>query len=172
MSLSVKNEEPSDWLPDFVAGDELATRSYLKIMAKNTVIDFVSRTMSTLEIKFKSTGMEDWDYILNVRPNSDMSATTFWQTFFFRLLDENEVLVILKDDQLLIADDYTREQKTITDDCFTNVYVKDQVFTEKFYMSDVIYLKYNSKELDSFTKGLFNDYSELFGRILEISNAK
>ncbi len=40
-----------------------------------------------------------------------MSATTFWQTFFFRLLDENEVLVILKDDQLLIADDYTREQK-------------------------------------------------------------
>ncbi len=60
-------------------------------------------------------------------------------------------------------------KKTITDDCFSNVYVKDQVFTEKFYMSDVIYLKYNSKELDSFTKGLFNDYSELFGRILEIS---
>ena len=25
-----KKEEPSDWLPDFVAGDELATRSYLK----------------------------------------------------------------------------------------------------------------------------------------------
>lgn len=167
--LSVKKEEPSDWLPDFVAGDELATRSYLKIMAKNTVIDFVSRTMSTLEIKFKSTGMEELDYILNVRPNSDMSASTFWQTFFFRLLDENEVLVILKDDQLLIADDYTREQKTTTDDCFSNVYVKEKVFTEKFYMSDVIYLKYNSKELDSFTKGLFNDYSELFGRILEIS---
>lgn len=80
-------------------------------MAKNTVIDFVSRTMSTLEIKFKRTGMEEWDYILNVRPNSDMSATTFWQAFFFRLLDENEVLVILKDDQLLIADDFTREQK-------------------------------------------------------------
>ena len=117
--LSVKNEAPSDWLPDFVAGDELATRSYLKIMAKNTVIDFVSRTMSTLEIKFKSTGMEDWDYILNVRPNSDMSATTFWQTFFFRLLDENEVLVILKDDQLMTIQENKKQSQMIALATFT-----------------------------------------------------
>ena len=53
---SIKNEDPSDWIPDFVFGDEESARAYLKIMAKSTVLDFVARTMSTLEVKFKKMG--------------------------------------------------------------------------------------------------------------------
>lgn len=168
---SVKEEEPSDWIPDFVVGDETATRSYLKVMAKNTVLDFVARTMSTLEVKFKNKEeTANWEYILNVRPNKDMSASSFWEKFFYRLLDDNEVLVIFTDDnQLLIADDFTRKEYAVFDDVFSNVTVKDYVFQRSFYMSDVIYLSYNNEELDRFTKGLFQDYSELFGRILEVA---
>lgn len=168
---SVKEEEPSDWIPDFVVGDENATRSYLKVMAKNTVLDFVARTMSTLEVKFKNKEeTANWEYILNVRPNKDMSASSFWEKFFYRLLDDNEVLVIFTDDnQLLIADDFTRKEYAVFDDVFSNVTVKDYVFQRSFYMSDVIYLSYNNEELDRFTKGLFQDYSELFGRILEVA---
>lgn len=168
---SVKEEEPSDWIPDFVVGDENATRSYLKVMAKNTVLDFVARTMSTLEVKFKNKEeTANWEYILNVRPNKDMSASSFWEKFFYRLLDDNEVLVIFTDDnQLLIADDFTRKEYAVFDDVFSNVTVKDYVFERSFYMSDVIYLSYNNEELDRFTKGLFQDYSELFGRILEVA---
>ncbi|TFI75544.1 phage portal protein [Carnobacterium divergens] len=168
---SIKNETSSDWIPDFIFGDETAKRSYLKIMAKNTVLDFVARTMSTLEIKFKNkNGVDDWDYILNVRPNSDMSAATFWEKFFYRLLDDNEVLVIFTDDnQLLIADDFSRAEYAVYDDVFSNVTVKDYVFERTWKMSDVIYMEYNNDELERFTKGLFEDYSELFGRILEIT---
>lgn len=168
---SIKNETPSEWVPDFVFGDETAKRSYLKIMAKNTVLDFVARTMSTLEIKFKDKkGVDDWDYILNVRPNSDMSAATFWEKFFYRLLDDNEVLVIFTDDnQLLIADDFSRTEYAVYDDIFSNVMVKDYVFERTWKMSDVIYMEYNNEQLERFTKGLFEDYSELFGRILEIA---
>ncbi|WP_348922069.1 phage portal protein [Enterococcus rotai] len=168
---SIKNENPSDWLPDFVVGDDTARRSYLKIMAKNTVLDFVARTMSTLKIKFKNKeSTTDWEYVLNVRPNLDMSAAIFWEKFFFRLLDENEVLVIFTDDnQLLIADDFTRTEYAVYDDVFANVMVKGYVFQKKFSMSDVIYIEYNNETLDRFTKGLFDDYSELFGRIIEIA---
>ena len=168
---SVKNENPSDWIPDFVSGDDTASRSYLKIMAKNTVLDFVARTMSTMDVKFKNKDeTADWDYILNVRPNKDMSAATFWEKFFYRLLDDNEVLVIFtKDNQLLIADDFTRTEYAVYDDVFSNVMVKNYVFQRTWTMSDVIYLEYNNEELSRFTKGLFGDYSELFGRILEIS---
>ncbi|MGM0117380.1 phage portal protein [Enterococcus sp. AZ189] len=168
---SIKNEEPSDWIPDFVFGDEESARSYLKIMAKNTVLDFVARTMSTLEVKFKNKNdTSDWDYTLNVRPNPDMSAATFWEEFFYRLLDDNEVLVIFsKNDQLLIADDFSRTAHAECDDVFTGVTVKNHVFQETFRMSDVIYIKYNNDKLERFTKGLFDDYSELFGRILEIA---
>ncbi|MGX7328267.1 phage portal protein [Enterococcus bulliens] len=168
---SILNENSSDWIPDLVYGDDESTRAYLKIMAKNTVLDFVARTMSTLEVKFKNKDeTANWDYILNVRPNSDMSAATFWEKFFYRLMDDNEVLVIFTDDnQLLIADDFSRTEYAIYDDVFTGVTVKNYVFQKSFNMSDVIYIEYNNDKLDRFTNGLFEDYSELFGRIIEIA---
>lgn len=168
---SIRNEEPSDWIPDLVYGDDESARAYLKIMAKNTVLDFVARTMSTLEVKFKNKdGTADWEYILNVRPNKDMSAATFWEKFFYRLMDDNEVLVIFtEDNQLLIADDFSRTEYAVYDDVFTGVTVKNYVFQKSFNMSDVIYIEYNNDKLDRFTKGLFEDYSELFGRIIEIA---
>lgn len=168
---SIRNEEPSDWIPDLVYGDDESARAYLKIMAKNTVLDFVARTMSTLEVKFKNKdGTADWEYILNVRPNNDMSAATFWEKFFYRLMDDNEVLVIFtEDNQLLIADDFSRTEYAVYDDVFTGVTVKNYVFKKSFNMSDVIYIEYNNDKLDRFTKGLFEDYSELFGRIIEIA---
>lgn len=168
---SIRNEEPSEWIPDLVYGDDESARAYLKIMAKNTVLDFVARTMSTLEVKFKNKdGTADWEYILNVRPNNDMSAATFWEKFFYRLMDDNEVLVIFtEDNQLLIADDFSRTEYAVYDDVFTGVTVKNYVFQKSFNMSDVIYIEYNNDKLDRFTKGLFEDYSELFGRIIEIA---
>lgn len=168
---SIRNEDPSDWIPDLVYGDDESARAYLKIMAKNTVLDFVARTMSTLEVKFKNKdGTADWEYILNVRPNNDMSAATFWEKFFYRLMDDNEVLVIFtEDNQLLIADDFSRTEYAVYDDVFTGVTVKNYVFQKSFNMSDVIYIEYNNDKLDRFTKGLFEDYSELFGRIIEIA---
>lgn len=168
---SIRNKEPSDWIPDLVYGDDESARAYLKIMAKNTVLDFVARTMSTLEVKFKNKdGTADWEYILNVRPNNDMSAATFWEKFFYRLMDDNEVLVIFtEDNQLLIADDFSRTEYAVYDDVFTSVTVKNYVFQKSFNMSDVIYIEYNNDKLDRFTKGLFEDYSELFGRIIEIA---
>lgn len=168
---SIKNENPSDWIPDFIVGEDTAKRSYLKIMAKATVLDFAARTMSTMEVKFKDKkDGPDWEYIFNVKPNSDMSAATFWYKVIYRLLDENEVLVIFtEDNQLLIADDFTRTEYAVYEDVFTNVSVKDYVFAKPFKRSDVLYWEYNNENLERFTKGLFNDYSELFGRILEVA---
>nr|WP_035445882.1 phage portal protein [Atopobacter phocae] len=148
-------------------------RIYLKVMALNTVIDFVSRTMSTMQVKIRDeTGKIDknWDYILNVRPNKDMSAGDFWQAFFYKLLDDNEVLVVLsQDNQLLIADDFVRTEWALYEDTFEKVTVKDYTFNRRFQMKEVIYLRYNNDSLERFTKGLFDDYAELFGRIVEVS---
>lgn len=170
LDIFKKNNE-IDWMLDYEFVESLANRSYLKTMAKNTVLDFVARTMSTLEVKFKNKDdTTDWNYILNVRPNSDMSAATFWEKFFYRLLDDNEVLVIVTDDdQLLIADDYYREEYAVYEDVFSMVSVKNYTFKRTFKMSEVIFLEYNNEKLDMFTSGLFEDYGELFGRILEVA---
>lgn len=168
---SIRDAQPSDWIPEVDFSNDVAKRTYLKNMAKDTVLNFVGRTMATTRIRFDGKAdMSNWDYILNVRPNSDMSAATFWEKFFYRLLDDNEVLVIFtEDNQLLIADDFERKEYAIYEDRFYNVLVKDYVFKSSFAMSDVIYLEYNKEELDKFSKGLFNDYAELFGRIVDIA---
>nr|DAY87271.1 MAG TPA: portal protein [Caudoviricetes sp.] len=153
--------------------NETSQRVYLKKMAVDSVLNFVGRTMSTIQFKFSKDKKEinsPWNYILNVRPNKDMSATLFWQRFFYKLMFDNEVLVVLSDDnQLLIADDFYRVESALYDDKFTNVIVKEYEFKRSFSMEDVIYLQYNNENLEKFTDGLFNDYGELFGRMIEIS---
>lgn len=161
-----RNREIAEML-DFDLVNEVAERAYLKTMALDSVLNFVSRTLSTLIVK---TGDAKTDYKLNVKPNKSMSATDFWQTFFYRLLKENEVLVITTDDkQMLIADDYVKREYAFYDDVFENVRVKEYVYERQFKRSEVLYLEYNNAELDNFATGLFNDYGELFGRMIDVS---
>lgn len=162
-----------EYIFDFDLISESSQRAYLKKIAVGSVSSFVGRVMSTMHCRFTEsdgTFYSPWDYILNVRPNSDMSATLFWQKFTTTLIKKNEVLVILTDDnQLLIADDFYRERFAIFEDYFKDVTVKDYTFKRTFKMSDVWYLEYNDSGLDSFVDGLFNDYGELFGRVMEVS---
>ncbi|WP_438774429.1 phage portal protein [Enterococcus sp. DIV0755b] len=168
-----KRNKELEWMWDLELVSETSQRVYLKKMAIDSVLNFVGRTMSTVQFKFtkdKKAIRSPWDYILNVRPNKDMSATLFWQKFIYKLMFDNEVLVVLSDDnQLLIADDFYREEYALYDDQFKNVIVKDYEFKRSFLMEDVIYLQYNNEQLEKFTDGLFNDYGELFGRMIEIS---
>lgn len=153
-------------------GIDVVNRVYLKQIALETCINFVARTISQSEFRFmkdKKRQLNDWDYMLNVRPNQNQSASDFWQQFTYRLIDENEVLVILSDtNDLLIADDFTREEYAVYPDTFTNVVVKDYEFKRSFKMDEVIYLDYNNEKLDRYMNSLFKDYNDLFSRLIEV----
>ncbi|WP_243270547.1 phage portal protein [Hungatella hominis] len=169
---SIRGSSPDDWLEELELIETESKRLYLKKIAIDTVLNFVARIMSTAT--FRLTGPDsnnrEWDYILNVRPNLDMSAAFFWQQVFYRLLFDNEVLVIFtEDNQLLIADGFVRREYALYEDVFEGVRVKDYCFQKSFRMSDVIYLEYNNCGLEEITKGLFKDYNELFGRMMEVA---
>lgn len=167
-----KNSE-IDWMFDLDLLSDTAERAYLKRMAINTVLDYVGRTMSTAQFRFKQdkkTLSKEWDYILNVRPNKSNSAGDFWHKFVYKLLMDNEILIVLSDDnQLLIADDYVKTTYAIYEDSFSEVIVNDYEFKRSFKMNEVIYLQYNNDKLNKITDGLFKDYGELFGRMMEVS---
>ncbi|MBO1106091.1 phage portal protein [Enterococcus faecalis] len=168
-STSAKNRAIQEML-DFEFISEVSTRAYLKRLALDSVLNFVARTMSTMQIQIRDGTKSEWEYLLNVRPNKDMSANDFWQRFFYTLLKNNEVLVIVSDDdQLLIADSFYRNEYALYEDVFEGVTVKGYTYQRNFKMSDVIYLQYNNDKLEKFTDGLFNDYGELFGRIVEVA---
>ncbi|PJN91267.1 phage portal protein [Bacillus sp. mrc49] len=153
--------------------DETSHRAYLKKMALEICINFIGRTISQSDFRVmveNKRQYNDWHYLLNVRPNTDQSAADFWQSFIYKLIDENEVLVVLTDDNnLLIADDFVREEYAVYADIFKDVTVKGYTFKRSFQMDEVIYLTYNNEKLSKFMEGMFDDYADLFSRMIEIS---
>lgn len=148
-------------------------RAYLKEMALETCISFIARAFSQtifMIMDNKKRVRNDWDFLLNVRPNTDQSAADFWQRFAHTLINQNEVLVVMTDsNDLLIADSFYREEFAIYPDKFSSVVVKDYEFKRTFNMDEVIYLNYNNERLERYLSGLMKDYGELFGRMIESS---
>ncbi|KAA0782539.1 phage portal protein [Bacillus cereus] len=167
-----KNKEINMMLNDFdFFGIETNQRAYLKKVALETCINFIARTVSLSEFRMmkKDTRQyNDWHYLLNIRPNTDQSAADFWQDFVYKLIFDNEVLVILTDqNDLLIADHFDRVEYAVYPDVFKNVTVKDYTFQRSFQMDEVIYITYNNEELTKFMSGIFKDYTQLFSRMIE-----
>lgn len=167
-----KNKEINMMLNDFdFFGIETNQRAYLKKVALETCINFISRTVSLSEFRMMKKDIRqynDWHYLLNIRPNTDQSAADFWQDFVYKLIFDNEVLAILTDqNDLLIADHFDRVQYAVYPDVFKNVTVKDYTFQRSFQMDEVIYITYNNEELTKFMSGIFKDYTQLFSRMIE-----
>lgn len=156
---------------DFDSFYDSADRSYLKKMALETCLNFIGRTISQSEFRIiegKERIKDEWDYLLNVRPNTNQSAAEFWQQLAYRLIYENEVLVVKSDDDdLLIADSFMRDEYAVYQDVFKDVTVKGYTFKRTFPMEEVIYLTYNNEKLSRFLDSMFTDYSDLFARMLE-----
>lgn len=148
-----------------------SARSYLKRIALETNINFISRTFSQSKfwvIEDDSIQSNTLSYKLNVRPNTDSSASDFWHKVIYKLVFDNEVLIIKTDtDDLVIADDFYREEYALYDDVFKGVVVKDYEYERTFRMNEVVYITYNNEKLSRYVDSLFNDYGELFGRMMD-----
>lgn len=164
-------EELSNILDTELFNIDVQDRVYLKESAIETCVNFMGRTISTADFRFVKNNKRikhDFDYLLNVRPNKNQSSAEFWKEFIHTLLVDNEVLVILSDtNDLLIADSFDRISFALYDDIFTQVRVGNYTFERKFHMNEVIYMTYNNKKFTRFLDGMFQDYSELFSRMIE-----
>lgn len=144
---------------------------HLRSLAVDKAAEFVARIFAKSEFRYMVDGKHQasgWDYLLNVRPNKNETASEFWQKVIYRLLTRNEVLIVQSDDkQLLVADGYTRKRYAVYDDTFEMVSVRDYTFQRKFAMSDVIFLQYNNNLLQGYLTDLFADYEKLHSRLVE-----
>ncbi|MFG3613101.1 phage portal protein [Rummeliibacillus stabekisii] len=168
-----KRNSELEWMFDLDLVQETSHRAYLKKMALETCINFIGRAISQSDFRILKDGKrqyDDWHYLLNVRPNTDQSAADFWQDFIYKLILDNEVLVILTDNNdLLIADSFYRQEYAVYPDIFSEVTVKEYTFKRTFQMNEVIHMTYNNEKLTCFMDGMFGDYAELFSRMIETS---
>ena len=155
---------------------DTANRVHMKRLALDTCVSFLGRTISQSEFRVrngKAFEKNELYYRLNVRPNKNMTASTFWEIFIRKLIYDNECLVIQADDgDLLIADGFRHNEFAVYEDTFTDVIVKDYTFKRSFKQSEVIHLKYRNDKLSPLIDGLFIDYGDLFGRILSSQKRK
>ncbi|WP_225441978.1 phage portal protein [Lacticaseibacillus paracasei] len=150
---------------DLIGGQQ--TQVYLKQYALNTCASFLARTVSQSEFKTKNVALY---YKLNVRPNYNQTATSFWQELIFKLITDNEVLVVQDDTgDLLIADSYVHNVKAVYPDTFSGVVVNDYQFQRVFGMDDVWFIKYNNDNLTTYTNQLLSDYANLFSRMISFA---
>ncbi|WP_341636385.1 phage portal protein [Staphylococcus casei] len=157
---------------DFELLRETSHKAYIKQWALDTCINHIARTIS--QTKFEIIDGESKDssstthYKLNVRPNTDESAATFWQKVIRKLIYDNEVLIVVTDKKdLIIADDFHREEYALYDDIFEHVIIGEFEFERSFKMSEVIYLEYNNIGITNMLYGMFGDYGDIFGRLIK-----
>lgn len=140
---------------------------YLYAYALHVVIDLIASIMSNIEFKVYGENDEEKKSVnwvkLNVHPNRNQTSTEFIKELVKKLL-LGDVLVVLVDDQYIIADDFTITEKAIVDNQFSNVRKGDYTFRDKkFKGRDVIYLRYGNNAVNSILQGIVSMYEKLIG---------
>lgn len=170
-----KNSE-LEFMFDLDIFQDTSTRIHMKRLAIDTCASLVARTISQTEFRVKEGGKyvkDELYYRLNVRPNKNMTSSTFWQTVVTKLIYDNECLIIQSDDDdLLIADDFEHNSYAVLEDTFFKVRVKEYEFKRSFKQSEVLHLRWTNEKLSPLIDGLFADYGDLFGRIISAQKRK
>lgn len=152
---------------------DTSQKAYLKRIALNTVVEFVARTIAQSEFRVTQDNKIQQDnlyYLLNVKPNPNQNAVQFWQKFIYKAIVDNEALVIVSDDDyLFVADDFEREERmALVPQRFHGVMINEFQYDRYFEMEDVIHIEYANEKLEEFMLGLFEDYGEIFGRMINL----
>ena len=155
---------------------DVSERAHMRKLALDTCASFLARTVSQAEFRVKENGQYTKNELyrrLNLRPNINQTASTFWQKLMYKLVYENECLIIKSDsDDLLIADAFTRREYAVKEDVFSQVTVNGFTFPGTFVQSEVLHIKYANERLSPLIDALYTDYGELFGRILNSQKRK
>ena len=165
-----------EFLFDFELFQDQSLRVHMKKLAIEVCITFLGRTISQSEFRVRNgTEFEKNElyYRLNIRPNKNQTASTFWQNVIRKLVYDNECLIIQANDgDLLIADDFQQHRFAVYEDYFSNVVSRDWKFDRTFNQSEVIHLKYSNEKMSTMIDSLFKDYGDLFGRIFNSQKRK
>jgi HK97 family phage portal protein len=162
---------------DFSIFEDDANAAYIKTIALETVINFVARSISQSDFRIYKGDKIDRglvSYKLNVRPNPNQSASTFWRDVIYRLLKNNEVLVIESNTHdLLIADTWTASSSALYPIIFSNVTVSGPsgvgyTYYKSFSMDDVWYLSYSNSKLSRYINDLGQEIGKLYERIMQV----
>ena len=175
-----------DWWSNFLGGSstldctnlELKVEFHVKRLAVETCIDIIANAITKCEIQTFNKGQEvrgNNYYLFNVQPNVNQNASEFIHKLVHTLLYQNDCLVIMVDDQLLVADSYDVDEYALKDNIYKNITCGNMTFDRAFYEKEVCHFKYNNENIRKVIDDLYNSYGKLLSSAIDIykrSNAK
>jgi HK97 family phage portal protein len=156
----------------------LTLEYHYKKLAIDTCVSMIANTLSQCEFKTFENGKEKRGenyYLFNVEPNQNQNASEFMQSLVSRLVHNNEVLVIMQDDKLYVADSFDLTEYVMVENIYKNVTVKTLKFDKTFTESEVLHLKLNDSNIKKVIDSLYESYGKLITSAMNIykrSNAK
>ena len=160
-----KNENVDDFLEKTVENEcDGETEVMVSLYAVHVIVDLIASIVSNIE--FKTYGRDEKEVRsrlwikFNLHPNRNQNSTEFMKELTKKLL-LGDVLIVLVDDQFIIADDFDIEERAIKGNKYYNVVKGDYQFRDKFKAEDVIYLKYSNNSVNFILDNILNLYKKL-----------
>ncbi len=137
---------------------------YYKTLIAEASVNLITKTISRAEFQTFENGKETKKlnyYILNVEANKNKSASLFWRETIEKLLEKGEALILLQDNQMFLADSFTRNEFAFIENTYTNIAIGDYTLSDTKKESEVLYLKDNNSTIKNAINGIYNDYTKL-----------
>lgn len=165
-----------DWVKDFFGGDQstvyvnqqaiesLEVQLAIEKFAIDTAINMIASAISKCEFKTYAKASENKAeeyYLWNIEPNKNQNSSQFLQEFIYKLLYNNECLVIEVNGQLIIADSFYQNEFAIVENYFTDVVRGTMSFGRSFKMSEVLYFKLGNSDIRILLSNLLKGYNNL-----------
>lgn len=138
---------------------------HLTELALFTAVDFIARSLAKCEFVTVNNNRESRKaeyYLWNYSPNKHQTKIEFFTQAVAKLIFDNELLIIeTADNQLLIADSFSRTEHALIDDSFSGITCRNFTYQRTFFESEVIYLQYNNFALKGLLADMCNTYEQL-----------
>lgn len=157
-SVSVSGDEIDDFLQEYTSTICIREAAFW------TAANILANALSKCEFKTYVKGDEKKGseyYLWNYEPNKNQNSSVFLHKLIAKLCRDNECLVICIGEQLLVADSYTKNEKVLFENTFTEVTVGDFSFQKTFYQADVLFFELNNKNMRQVVNDLYGEYEKL-----------
>ncbi|EAD8843256.1 phage portal protein [Listeria monocytogenes] len=136
----------------------------IKKWAIDSCANKIANTLSCAEVLTYEKGEEvrkkNW-YMFNVEANQNQNATEFWKKAIYKLVYDNEALIFMQDEYIYVADSFTKNDKSLYENTYTEVTLKDLTLNKEFKESEVLHLTLNNESIKSIIDGFYLLYGDL-----------
>lgn len=147
-----------------------AASAALKELALYIAVSYIAGTISKCDFLVYGDDEEDrksLEYLLNVSPNANQSASQFKTAIIENYFYGGHALVVPRKESLYVADSFAMESNGLNPDKFSGVVVNNYEIPSRLKASDVCYFRMESWDVKQLVDSMYADYGNVFAYAIQ-----